>query len=241
MKELKIHPIRKKRRKKHMKKVNSILPQPEEGAVCLIANTCSGKTSTILNCAFKWYADYYKDGHIWWVSPTCEADENTWMLAETDNITTISEIDDLNEILMAIYEKQKEDFDNDVLKPAWIICDDCIGLGLHSSKALEKLSAKGRHLMCNLWITSQNYKKLSVTIRYNSSYMFFWKLNSKRELNLIDEELNGLFPDFLKYYHEATKEPYSFLYADMKKGILRKNFGKILYDKNKNNAEEASP
>ena len=229
MSELTIHPIKKQKCAYKGKKVNKILPQPNTGVVTLIGNTCCGKSSIIINCVYKWYNKYYEEGSIYFISPTCEADDNTWMLLEDPHITCISDIIILDETLNKIIDKQYEDLERGELSPAWIICDDCLGLGLHTSKALEKIASKGRHILTTLWITSQNYKKLSPTLRYNTSYFIISKLNSKREVTLIDEELNGLFPDFLKYYHEATKEPYQFLYANMKRRELRKSFGKILY------------
>ena len=42
--------------------------------------------------------------------------------------------------------------------------------------------------------------------------------------------MEQVFPNFRQYYEEGTRKRYSFIYCDMKKQIIRENFGKILYE-----------
>ena len=55
--------------------------------------------------------------------------------------------------------------------------------------------------------------------------------HAQTEKDAVIEDLNA-FPKFEDFYDEATKEPYSFLFADMLKMRLFKRFeGEPLYDK----------
>ena len=135
--------------------------------------------------------------------------------------------------------KQKEDDENNEMTDCLIVLDDC--LGYLRTSAIEKLCAKFRHYKISMFIAVQNFRMLPVTCRYNAQYWCIWHLNSKKELANIEDEMDQSFPDFLKYYKEGTSKRYSFIYCDMKKQVIRENFGKILYDKDGSYGKEKSP
>ena len=238
MSQLKILPVKHLQEPKRKRKIHKVLPQPPF-LCCLAAGVASGKSTFIVNCLYRFYPKYF--GSIWWISPSVENDKTTWMLREDETIMLVSEgLEDIDQILLGIQEKQKEDDENDEMDDVLIILDDC--LGYLRNKAIEKLCAKFRHYKISMFIAVQNFRMLPVTCRYNAQYWCIWHLNSKKELAKIVDEMDQSFPDFLKYYEEGTgKKRYSFIYCDMKKQVIRENFGKILYEKDKSYGKEKSP
>ena len=84
------------------------------------------------------------------------------------------------------------------------------------SVIVTKLFFRGRKLNISLGFISQSYFKVPETIRLNTTH-FMMKIPSKRELQQIasNHSSNIDFKDFMKFYKEYTKEPYSFLVKDM--------------------------
>ena len=64
---------------------------------------------------------------------------------------------------------------------------------------------------------SQSYYKVLKTIRLNATDYFVMKIPNKREIQQIaSNHLSGIdFKDFMKFYKDYSKEPYSFLVNDM--------------------------
>ena len=63
---------------------------------------------------------------------------------------------------------------------------------------------------------SQSYYKVLKTIRLNATDYFVMKIPNKREIQQIaSNHLSGIdFKDFMKFYKDYSKEPYSFLVND---------------------------
>ena len=64
---------------------------------------------------------------------------------------------------------------------------------------------------------SQSYYKVLKTIRLNATDYFVMKIPNKREIQQIaSNHLSSIdFKDFMKFYKDYSKEPYSFLVNDM--------------------------
>ena len=64
---------------------------------------------------------------------------------------------------------------------------------------------------------SQSYYKVLKTIRLNATDYFVMKIPNKREIQQIaSNHLSGIdFKDFMKFYKDYSKEPYSFLVNNM--------------------------
>ena len=64
---------------------------------------------------------------------------------------------------------------------------------------------------------SQSYYKVLKTIRLNATDYFVMKIPNKREIQqTASNHLSGIdFKDFMKFYKDYSKEPYSFLVNDM--------------------------
>jgi len=229
MSNLKILPVRKLKEPKRKKKINPILPQPPFLS-CLAAGVASGKSTFVLNAIYRFYPKYFEQ--VFWISPSVHNDKTTWAVREDETITLISDnLDQIDQIILGIIEQQQEDQKRDSkMDDVLIILDDC--LGYLRAKGVERIFGKFRHWKLSFFICVQNFKALPVTCRYNCQYWFIWRLNSKKELAKITEEMEQTFPNFLQYYNEGTKKDYSFIYCDMRKQIIRERLdGPILYQK----------
>ena len=79
---------------------------------------------------------------------------------------------------------------------------------------------QGRHKNCSVIYLSQSFYKTPRDIRLNCSHYCIYEFPSSRERNMISSELGVDKEKFKK----ATKKPYSFLYVDQPKKIIKKNF-----------------
>jgi len=228
-KELKILPVRKlnKKNPKHLK-LHPVLPRPP-CLIALIGNTNCGKSVWILNWVYRFYPKYFEQ--IYWISSTLLNDETTWAIRQDEKIIKITDgLDNLDEILMDIVAQQQEDKEegkkvDDVL----VILDDC--LGYLRKGAIETLCSRMRHYKMTILVTTQNFMGMPPAMRYNVFHYVLFKLNSKKELSKVVQELEQLFPNFMEIYNEGLKKKYNFLFIDVKKQIIRENFGRILYEK----------
>ena len=237
-KELKILPVRKLKDSRKKVKIDPILPQVPF-LWCLSAGVGQGKSNFLINICRNPHLGYDKvfKNNIVWISPTINNDDITWSIRRDESIIKISEdLENVGEILESIIEQQKEDDEQGKKQDVLVILDDM--LGYLRTKSISKITAKFRHWRCSLIMSVQNFRALPVCCRYNTQYWCIWHLNSKKELGKIEEEMEQVFPDFLKYYEQGTRKRYSFIYCDMKKQIIRENFGRILYQKTTEEEEE---
>ena len=81
------------------------------------------------------------------------------------------------------------------------------------SPVVTELFLRGRKLNISLVFISQSYFKVSKNIKLNATHYFIMKIPNKTELQQITPNnlLNTEFKDFIKFYKDYTKEPYSFL------------------------------
>ena len=93
-----------------------------------------------------------------------------------------------------------------------------------NQKPLIDYFIRGRHKNCSIIYLSQSFYGTPKDIRLNCSHFCVYEFPSSNERNLISREL-GVDKD---QYINATNKPYSFLYVDKPKKLIRRNFyGKI--------------
>jgi hypothetical protein len=112
--------------------------------------------------------------------------------------------------------KQQED-----LKKLWsilILVDDYADdvAFVRQSAMLHALFTRGRHAKISSIVSTQKYKALANIIRVNASALIVFRCRSMLELQAIIEENSAVLgkDGLMRLYHEATEEPYSFLYID---------------------------
>ena len=229
MKKLKILPLKdieEPKRKKN--KINPLLPQPPF-LVNLLAPVRSGKTVCISNLILNkqmGYGKYFDE--IWYFSPTILLDKSGWAIrdyADKFNINIVSDIEaleGLDGILNMIIEEQKvTNNEKDVL----LVLDDCLDF-MRNSKSFNVLCTRFRHFSLGIIVVSQHLKKIPICARTNGQYWLVWKLFNEQEKKKFIEEIGSNFEGFDRYYKEATKEKYNFLYINMKDMTLFRNFEK---------------
>ena len=79
---------------------------------------------------------------------------------------------------------------------------------------------QGRHKNCSVIYLSQSFYKTPRDIRLNCSHYCIYEFPSSRERNMISSELGVDKEKFKK----ATKKPFSFLYVDKPRKIVKRNF-----------------
>ena len=93
-----------------------------------------------------------------------------------------------------------------------------------NQKPLIDYFIRGRHKNCSIIYLSQSFYGTPKDIRLNCSHFSVYEFPSSNERNLISREL-GVDKE---QYINATNKPYSFLYVDKPKKLIRRNFyGKI--------------
>tara|TARA_B110000285_G_scaffold186867_1_gene212402 strand:- start:268 stop:618 length:351 start_codon:yes stop_codon:yes gene_type:complete len=107
---------------------------------------------------------------------------------------------------------------------------------LKKGKVMNRILMNGRHINLSVIICTQKVSLLSTGIRSNISGAILFKTNLS-EVETIENSFNYLDSkkQFIKMYHEATKEPRSFLVLNFsnsdKDGLyLDSNFNKINVD-----------
>ena len=238
MSNLRVLPVKKLKNTKPRKQIAKGLPIPP---FCwnLLAPVRSGKSNFACNILFnsRWGYDEFFDKK-YYISPTVLNCKTCWAIREDPEITLITDnLDELDEILQAIVEEQKEE-DPDDLPHTLVVLDDCLG---YLNKGHDNLCSRFRHLNLSIITMSQQFRKFGVVNRANSDYWNIWKMNSNKELMKMDEEFENIFKGFRKYYEIATKKKYDFLFVDMKEMELKHNFGKILFKQDQSEEQTTTP
>ena len=94
-----------------------------------------------------------------------------------------------------------------------------------NQKPLIDYFIRGRHKNCSVIYISQSFYGTPKNIRLNCSHFCIYEFPSSNKRSLISRELGVDKEDYIK----ATQKPYSFLYVDKPKKLVRRNFyGKIM-------------
>ena len=118
-------------------------------------------------------------------------------------------------------------YNNDEIKPVdsldsdsqkIVIFDDFICE--KNQKPLIDYFIRSRHKNCSVIYLSQSFYKTPKDIRLNCSHYIVYDFPSTNERNLISRELNTTKDQ----YEKATRKPYSFLYVDKPKKMVKRIF-----------------
>ena len=175
----------------------------------------SGKTNLLYHMLMKPLVYY---DQIYLYAKNLEQEKYQNMINEFDEINQSVGYDALvcskNEIVPV------ENMDNEAQKI--VIFDDFVCE--KNQKPLIDYFIRGRHKNCSVIYLSQSFYGTPKDIRLNCSHFCVYEFPSSNERNLISRELSVDKEDYIK----ATKKPFSFLYVDKPKKLIKRNFlGKI--------------
>ena len=175
----------------------------------------SGKTNLLYHMLMKPLV-YYDQIHLY--AKNLEQEKYRNMINGLDDINRKVGYDALvcsnNEIVPV------ENMENEAQKI--VIFDDFVCE--KNQKPLIDYFIRGRHKNCSVIYLSQSFYGTPKDIRLNCSHFCVYEFPSSNERSLISRELGVGKEDYIK----ATKKPYSFLYVDKPKKLIKRNFyGKI--------------
>lgn len=223
--------------KKKRKKLDPRLPGATDDngfkpfLLVISAPVRSGKTNLLMGLLYQ--KNLLRDvfDEIMYISPTIENDATGWPVRKDETVIKITEnLEEIDFILESIVEIQRAK-EEDERDHTLIVLDDCLGLIKSSGHSyFATLCSKYRHWLISIVVTTQNFRAIPITARYNASNYIIYKTNNRKELEKMEEELDGNFP-FLDIYAEATEERYNFLHLDMEEIKAYKNFNELIYEK----------
>ncbi len=187
----------------------------------------TGKSNLIMN--FLYNNNFYKGSFdkVIFISPTVQNDVTLKHLYEDEEIMKINDgLENIDNILKEIIKQKEEDEDERSLHYL-IILDDCLGY-IKPKSYLSYLCSRYRHFKTSLLITSQNFRALGPILRINATFYLLFKTTNRKEFIKYEEEFGSLFEHFSDMYDVATKEPYHFLYLDLRCINAYHNFEKKL-------------
>ena len=118
-------------------------------------------------------------------------------------------------------------YNNDEIKPVDCLDSDSQKIVIFddficdkNQKPLIDYFIRSRHKNCSVIYLSQSFYKTPKDIRLNCSHYIVYDFPSTNERNLISRELNTTKDQ----YEKATRKPYSFLYVDKPKKMVKRNF-----------------
>lgn len=99
-----------------------------------------------------------------------------------------------------------------------LLVDDFMNEMDKNSKKLKDIFISGKHKNVSVIFLVQRYNEIPPTIRSNTNYYCLFEMNDRLEDMLIarEQSLGISYEEFLRIYHEAVKERYSFFVIDKK-------------------------
>lgn len=171
------------------------------------------------------------------ISPTAKMDDVQKTYPVTNEhciIENLSEAPAFLTELMEIQRKFIEDTGAGCAPQVCIILDDCVAdKKFINSKEFFEIFMKSRHYCVTVLINAQQYKSISKKARLQANNIIWFKSPMSETENLLDDHCPpGMKKkEFGKLVEFATREPYSFLYINMKapwKERYRRNFNEII-------------
>ena len=202
----------------------------------------SGKTVTLLNLIAS--SNYYnirdKDDNpyfdeVFWCSPSAEHDPQVkGVLSKMDNVHVMSDPKDLGNLhgllSTVIADQTKLLKEKEPLKRICFLIDDGVGF---ITEDLGKICTRYRHFGLTIIVSIQKYTKAPLLLRTCIGHFITFKQNNGRERERITDELGEAFmppKQFEEIMETVTEKKYQFLYLNMEKLCMYRNFDTLLYD-----------
>lgn len=233
-----ILPVIKPKSEDSFDSIQEPLPKPPFNAM-LYAPVNSGKSNLIINLLYRkgGYTKKVFTGGIFFLSPNVYNDEifDTNISIDDEIGKFDQDLEYVDHYVQEIVARQQE-VPKKERKPMLLIFDDCLGY-INPLGYISKFSTRNRQLKISMIFTIQVFRAIPNFIRINCKWITFFKTHNEDEKKKILEEMN-MFPEFQKHYDVATKEKYSFLYANLKERKLYRKFDELMWEENHDKDED---
>ena len=177
----------------------------------ICGNSGSGKTNLLYHMLMKPLV-YYDQIHLY--GKNLEQEKYKHMIKTMDDISGQVGYDIIH-------------YNNDEIKPVDSLDSDSQKIVIFddficdkNQKPLIDYFIQGRHKNCSVIYLSQSFYRTPKDIRLNCSHYVVYEFPSNNERNMISRELKVT----KNKYEKATNKPYSFLYVDKPKKLVKRNF-----------------
>jgi len=214
---------------KRFRDIDYRLPKPPFLGI-INGSVRTGKSTLLMNLLYN--DSFFKDvfDQVVFISPTCLNDNTLTHLRDVDDVVKICDkLHDIDLILKSLVEIQKKTI-NGKNNHMLVVLDDMLGY-IKPRSYLAFLCTRYRHFKISLIISSQSFRSIPNVVRTNASFYIIFSTTNNKELEKLNEEFNGLFPNFKQLLKQATEQPYHLLFLDLKKVRAFMNFDKLLYEK----------
>ena len=205
------------------KRIKSSLLPAKHSALYIVGPPASGKSNLIYQLLHNkhFYKRYFDSVNIW--SPSLHT-FTTPFKVQPESIHTEFSVDEINNVLEELDHTEK----NLLLFDDFIASVNSVG----KSGPLRKIFFNRRHKGVSIWITSQRYNLLDLSLRNNLSHLILFRI-SKSELELIHKEKISTISldDFVALCDFVFSEPHSFLYVSLNPIKFFRNFNPISVEK----------
>lgn len=132
-----------------------------------------------------------------------------------------------------IADRQEANLENGYEEDVLLILDDCITENNFINNArpeiLELLAIRGRNMRISTIITTQKMAFVSKSIRNNANHILCFGTPDEDEIKVLYRHYGfGNKKKFLKLYEYATREPFNFLFINVKTRKYYRNFNEII-------------
>lgn len=214
-----------------LKKLHPLLPKYFTNTL-FIAPTGVGKTNLIINLLDRprfyknkfdkvvLFSNTYYNDKIW---ESCKT-------IESENVYT----DYSDDTLQSLVDEQEDAKQSGEPINTLIIFDDIIQQINKNKSLINSLVMRNRHYYLTIWITTQKYSRVSLSIRNNIAYYVLFGIKNKKEKQFIIDELSDNISedDFIKLWEYALEgKNYNFLVISVKDSpdkVYRKQFRSYL-------------
>ena len=126
--------------------------------------------------------------------------------------------------------KAKIDHEADEGFNSLLVIDDCTVYLKNKANEmlLKELIYNRRHRKLSIWLLSQSFTQLSLSIRKCLSHLVLFKCRNKKEYSSVFEELIFLDKDVAeKVVQHIYKDPHDFMFSNIETNTIYRNFNKL--------------
>lgn len=196
-------------------------PLPNWNFASVICGTPgTGKTSLLINLVTRYYKKMFNKVYLFSGSLQTLPDRFTSKIHEERIFSNLDNLEQIMEDIKASDDKCLLIFD-DLMKEV----DD-------NKKLISKLLANRRHMGagCCVFVVTQKLNRLSLILRTMFDSVYFFSLESKRELNSLFDDYISLdrkeFDEIVRYAKDS-KVQHPFLFIDKRNGEIYLKFNKL--------------